>query len=583
MIQHNVKQGSDGWLQLRLTHFTASEASAMLGLSSYMTRTELLTLKKTGVAKEVDAQTQRRFDAGHASEAMARPLVENNIGEELYPVTGSLLLEGLPLLASFDGLTMMEDVVFEHKIINSNLVESVSKDIIPKQYMPQLEQQLMVSGAREAIFVVSDGTSSNMYESWYESDPDLRKQIILGWKQFAKDLEEFEITPEEVKPETKALIELPALSISIMGKVSSSNLAVYESTALDYIKGINTDLQTDEDFANAEVNIKFCDQAEKELEAVKKQALGQTADIDMLFKTVDHLKEEMRSKRLTLNKLVKSQKETLKIKIVQDGQEAICAHIREIDSDLKCVKLPSISSDFGGAIKGKRNLSSMRNAVDTELSTLKIKANEMAANIFRNLGYIDSISDYKFLFNDLQDICVKNNDDFINLVDSRVSRHKQAEEKRLEAEREKIRQEEQRKAEQEAQAKIEAERKKAEAERIDNENIERAKQREEDNKIALKCAEQSKIKQEPAQKIEPVAEQAKPIVVNHQKQTLKLTDREKSLVIAAYINGYERGHDDTVESCYSDAEASAIEWLEDSLDDGGLLDHMTRLTEQQAA
>ena len=51
---------------------------------------------------------------------------------------------------------------------------------------------------------------------------------------------------------------------------------------------------------------------------------------------------------------------------------------------------------------------------------------------------------------------------------------------------------------------------------------------------------------------------------------MKLTDREKKLVIAGYISGYESGHNDTVESQYTDAEESAKDWLIDAIDDGGL-------------
>ena len=51
---------------------------------------------------------------------------------------------------------------------------------------------------------------------------------------------------------------------------------------------------------------------------------------------------------------------------------------------------------------------------------------------------------------------------------------------------------------------------------------------------------------------------------------MKLTDREKSLVLAGYINGYERGHNDTVDSNYTDAEDSAADWLADAIEDGGL-------------
>lgn len=83
----NLQQGSPEWLAARAKMFTASEAPAMMGASPYMTRNELLHQKHTGIQKEVDAATQRVFDNGHRVEALARPIAEQIIGEELYPVT----------------------------------------------------------------------------------------------------------------------------------------------------------------------------------------------------------------------------------------------------------------------------------------------------------------------------------------------------------------------------------------------------------------------------------------------------------------------------------------------------------------
>ena len=86
-ITQECAQGSAEWHAIRARHFTASEASAMLGVSKYQTRADLLKRKATGLVEEVDSGTQRRFDDGHAAEAAARPIVEGIIGDDLYPVT----------------------------------------------------------------------------------------------------------------------------------------------------------------------------------------------------------------------------------------------------------------------------------------------------------------------------------------------------------------------------------------------------------------------------------------------------------------------------------------------------------------
>ena len=117
MEHHSFAQGGPEWHAHRATKFNASDAPAMMGCSPHQTRTELLTRMKTGISQDVDAATQRRFDDGHRFEALARPLAEQIIGEDLYPVTGS---NGM-LSASFDGLTMDESTAFEHKSLNDAL------------------------------------------------------------------------------------------------------------------------------------------------------------------------------------------------------------------------------------------------------------------------------------------------------------------------------------------------------------------------------------------------------------------------------------------------------------------------------
>lgn len=92
---HELVQGSPEWQAFRLTHHGASEAAAMLGLSKKTTRSELLRIKHTGTPKEFSDWVQVNIlDYGHQVEALARPLVEEIIGDDLYPVTCSNEDEG---------------------------------------------------------------------------------------------------------------------------------------------------------------------------------------------------------------------------------------------------------------------------------------------------------------------------------------------------------------------------------------------------------------------------------------------------------------------------------------------------------
>ena len=48
--------------------------------------------------------------------------------------------------------------------------------------------------------------------------------------------------------------------------------------------------------------------------------------------------------------------------------------------------------------------------------------------------------------------------------------------------------------------------------------------------------------------------------------------RVAKLLVKAFAQGYEAGHDDTVESCYGDAEEVGEDWLNDAIEEGFLDD-----------
>lgn len=430
---HNVAQGSAEWHALRAQHFTASEAPAMMGASKYQTRTELLTLKKTGISPEVTPSQQYIFDKGHATEAMARPLVEVMIGEELYPVVGT---EG-NLLASMDGATMLGETLFEHKLWNESLVAQVKAEDLAPHYYWQLEQQLLVGGAERVIFVCSDGTAENFVSMEYRPVAGRATQLVEGWKQFEADLAEH--TPHAAVVEVVAAVieTLPTLSVQLEGAVKSSNLPAFQSTVMARIQAINTDLQTDQHFADAEEMVKFCDKAEKNIDLVKANALAQTASIDELFKTLDTIQEELRKKRLMLDKLVKARKVSIREDIAMDAAKALQVHIDRINASLGGkARMPAVPADFAGAIKGKKTIASLRDAADSELARAKIAASQIGDSIRNNLASLDELAaDYMFLFNDVQQLVMKASDDLVALIKVRISEHQKAEQQKADAKR----------------------------------------------------------------------------------------------------------------------------------------------------
>lgn len=427
-ITHDLVQGSDEWRQFRLTRFGASEAAAMLGLSSKVKRNELLHMKHTATPQEFSDWVQKNIlDYGHEVEALARPIVEEMLGQDLYPVTCSLGM----LSASCDGLTIDDEIAFEHKQFNADLAQAVRAGVLPDEYQPQCQQIMLVTGASKVIFVVSDGTRENFEHIEVEPDHAWFDRIISGWDQFERDLAAYQPRELAEKPQADAIMSLPALAVQIRGEVITSNLPAFRSAAERFIAGIKTTLETDQDFADAEATVKFCEAAEKDLEVAKNAALAQTSSIDELMRTVDHIKAQLRDKRLALDKLVSRRKTEIKDEIVSDGRKAFAAHVATLNAELGTVAIVVPAPDFVAAAKNKRTLASLHDAVDTALANGKIAADEAARDLRGKLDwYKEAAAEHMFLFRDLQPLIQKPVDDFKLAVTTRIAEHK-----RVEAER----------------------------------------------------------------------------------------------------------------------------------------------------
>lgn len=461
-IVHLV-QGTESWHQFRLTHNGASEAAAMLGLSKKVKRSELIRMKATGIAKVFSDWVQQNvLDHGHEVEARARPIVEEQIGDDLYPAT----YEDGKESASVDGITLGAELVMEHKQWAVDLAESVRQGIVPEEHMPQCQQILMVTGAERVRFVVSDGTAQNMVHADVLPDPAWFQRLRDGWRQFDKDVAAY-VPQADAEPEVtgRAPETLPALRIEVTGAVTASNLADFKSTALHAIRSVNRDLKTDGDFADAAKAVKWCEDVESRIKAAKEHALSQTADIDALFKTLDDISAEARTVRLDLDKLVKRRKDEVREQAVMAARRALVEHVDALSTELSPVRLQMPAVDFALAIKGLRTIASMQDALDTELANGKIAADAQARVIRANRAAMEA-AEAGHLFPDFQQVCTKQPDDFANLITGR----KAAAQQRLEAERERIREEEEAKAT--ARAAAEAKAKADEAARVEREQRE---------------------------------------------------------------------------------------------------------------
>jgi putative phage-type endonuclease len=458
MQVHNLVQGSPAWLTYRASHFNASDAPAMMNCSPHKTRTQLLNELKTGITPDVDDHTQRIFDNGHRFEELARPLAEKILGEDLFPVTGSIG----ELSASFDGLTMDESIAFEHKSLNDKLRAVNSAEELPLHYRVQMEQQLLVSGAEKCLFMATKWDNDELVDEKhfeYYSDDGLSQEIINGWGQFKTDLEDHQVKAVVELPKAESVMDLPAVIVQVKGELTLCNMADVRPQFDSFLANAITVMETDEDFALAEAESKMGREVAKRCLATAKGVVDQTSSISEVTRELELYAAKFNALALSQEKAVKSQKEARKVAIMSEAVKAYSVYKDSLEAEISPIRLHATAPDFAGAMKAKRTISSLEDAVASELALAKINADAVAKELRTCLAYLDeNAKDYRFLFNDLQVIIYLDRSHFEMTVRVRIEAHKKAEADKLEAQRLQIELDAKRKAEAEQAEKLEAER-----------------------------------------------------------------------------------------------------------------------------
>lgn len=458
MKTHDVIQGTPEWHALRHTTYNASDAPAMLGCSPYETRSQLVARLATGLAREFSDYAQERIvDPGHRFEALARPLAAGLIGEDLYPIGGSEDF-GLdkPLGASFDGSTITDEILFEHKRLNEDLRSVLPKTVeggtfdapatLQKMYRVQMEQQLMVSGAQKVLFMASEwDANDNLVEErhcWYQSDPALRAEILGGWKQLAEDVKAY--VPPAASAVEKIVAEpveaLPAPVVTVTGQIALvDNFKAFEERLREFLADkLIREPKTDEDFVNLDSQIKAMKAAREALKAAEAQMLAQVQPVDQAKKTKDMLDKLLQQNVSMAEGILDAEKTRRKGEIVAVGVKGLADHIAALNTRLGKPYMPAVGADFGGVIKGLKSLASMEDKVATELARAKIAASEIADKIELNLKWLrENAQDYEHLFSDKAQLVLKAPDDFKAAAQLRITNEKA----RVQAEHDRIREE----------------------------------------------------------------------------------------------------------------------------------------------
>lgn len=506
----NHPQGSPEWKASRKTTRNASDYPSAQGLSKKYTRSALVAEAATGIEREFSPFMEKILANGHRVELLARPMAEEIIGEDLYPLVATS--DDGYLGASSDGSTMCRDIGWECKQWNADLAESVAQGIVPETHVGQLDQQGEVFGFERILFMVTDGTPENCVYCWHVPSAEAKAAIRPTWKQFDQDAADYQPEVIEAKPILHAnpIDNLPALFIEVTGRVTASNLVEFKAAATAVISSIKTELVTDQDFVDATAAVKYLKDVEDSAKRAKQNALDQTASIAELHRALDEVAGMAATVRKALDKKVVEEKDRRKTEIVMSANQDLVNHIMKMNERIGAAYMPRIEGGFAESIKGLKSLDSMRDKVSVALANAKIEANAIADRIDANKRQLVE-TDAMSLFPDFAQVCTKAADDFDALLAMRSNARKEAEAKRIEAETARIRAEEQAKAaKQIADAKAEQDRiaaqaasaAQAEAKRIAAEEIRKI----DEQRKAEALAEANRLAEE-AKTVIPVVEQ----------------------------------------------------------------------------
>lgn len=484
----DVIQGSPEWRAIRAKYPCASEAPIIMGASRHMTRGELLRLKAAGMEKEFSDYVQRMvLDKGHQVEGPAGAITEQQIGDELYPATA--VDDADEYLASFDGVTMLEHILTEHKQWSEELAAAIRAGAteFPDGQEWQLEQQLLVcKTAEKVIFVCSDGTAERRVQMEYRRVPGRAEQLRAGWKQFHQDLAAGVAPPAPPKAAAAPLELLPAVNVRMEGALKVvSNLDKLEPLLRAFIDRIPVKPSSDEDFATTDAACKALKKIEDELDRSEASALASLEAVEQMQRLKAMLHKLARDTRLQREKLVDARKLEIRTEEIKRGKDALAEFVAGLNTTIGRPYMPVVPCDFAASIKGLRTVQSVRDAIDQHLADCKLAANDIASKIMINMRTLrEQASEHAFLFADVAQIVLKAPDDLQALVKNRIIDHKNAEQKKADDLREQIRAEEQAKAEQAAREKMEREQ--AEAQRKkDEEWLAGAEQREQQRQAEI--------------------------------------------------------------------------------------------------
>jgi putative phage-type endonuclease len=148
-----MQQGNDNWTAWRKKGLGSSDAPTIMGVSPWKTRFQLWE-EKVGIGKPFmgNFATQR----GTEMEPRARAAFELESGYDFSPIVAEHA--NYPFIrASLDGFNKEINSILEIKCPGKEDHETAKSGKVPEKYWPQLQHQLLVTGAAQCFYYSYDG------------------------------------------------------------------------------------------------------------------------------------------------------------------------------------------------------------------------------------------------------------------------------------------------------------------------------------------------------------------------------------------------------------------------------------------
>lgn len=151
------------WLAWRHQGIGSSDAAVIMGVSRFKKRIDLLNEKISTFTGE-DQSNEYIKNRGNKIETKVREFLEKSTGQTFAPMSCEMI-DHTFIKATLDGATQDRKIITEIKLLSTQKCDKLNKEAegykkwvaakkgkVPKEYYPQIQHQLMITGAEKCLF-----------------------------------------------------------------------------------------------------------------------------------------------------------------------------------------------------------------------------------------------------------------------------------------------------------------------------------------------------------------------------------------------------------------------------------------------